>query len=235
MNELHDVCERCDILFLQETWLCKQELDMLSTIHCDFYARGVSSMDDCEGIRVGRPYGGLGILWRKSLGQSCNVKPLDDPRLLLLEITLNNEQCLLLLNVYLPYDDGSNLEEYQMYLAKVSTYLDGIYSAAFGDFNGNIISNNHRFGKELVQFCENESLVMSDYITGDKNMFTYYSDSHDTVAWLDHMVSTHNLHSLIRRVWVDNTLVTADHFPLFVEISLEGLNVSQRPPGSSTQ
>ena len=194
----------------------------------------MSSTDDCEGIRVGRPYGGLGILWRKSLGQSCNVKPLDDPRLLLLEITLNNEQCLLLLNVYLPYDDGSNLEEYQMYLAKVSSYLDGIYAAAFGDFNGNIISNNHRFGKELVQFCENESLVMSDYITGDKNMVTYYSDSHDTVAWLDHMVSTHNLHSLIRRVWVDNTLVTSDHFPLFVEISLEGLNVSQRPPCSST-
>ena len=120
-----------------------------------------------------RPYGGLGILWRKSLGHSCNVKPLDDPRLLLLEITFNNEQCLSLLNVYLPYDDGSNLDgsnldEYQMYLAKVSTYLDGNYSAAFGDFNGNIISNNHRFGKELVQFCENESLVMSDYITGDK-------------------------------------------------------------------
>ena len=121
-----------------------------------------------------------------------------------------------------------------MYLAKVSTYLDGNYSAAFGDFNGNIISNNHTFGKELVQFCENESLVMSDYIAVYKNMFTYYSDSHDTVAWLDHMVSTHNLHSLIRRVYVDNTLVTSDHFPLFVEIALKGLNVSQRPPGSST-
>ena len=131
-------------------------------------------------------------------------------------------------------DDGSNLEEYQMYLAKVSTCLDGIYSAAFSDVNGNIISNSHRFGKELVQFCENESLVMSNYITRDKNMFTYYSDSQDTVAWLDHMVSTHNLHSFIRRVWVDNTLVTSDHFPLFVEISLEGLNVSQRPPGSCT-
>ena len=70
---MNEICERCDMLFLQEIWLCKKELDMLCTIHCDFYAGGVSSMDDCERIRVGRPYiyGGLGILWRKSLGQSC--------------------------------------------------------------------------------------------------------------------------------------------------------------------
>ena len=76
--------------------------------------------------------------------------------------------------------------------------------------------------------------MISDSLIGDKNMFTCYSDSHDTVTWLDHLVSTHNLHSLIRRIWVDNTLVTSDHFPLFAEISLKGLNVSLRPQGSST-
>ena len=51
-------------------------------------------------------------------------------------------------------------------------------------------------------------------------MFTYYSESHVTVAWLDHLVSTHNLHSLIGRVWEDNTLPNSNHFPLFAEISL---------------
>ena len=101
MNEIHDICERCDILFLQETWLCEQELPLLSTIHNDFYARGVSSMNDRDGVRVGRPYGGLGILWRKSLGQSCNVKPLGDPRLLMLEISLDDDRHMTLLNVFL--------------------------------------------------------------------------------------------------------------------------------------
>ena len=38
-------------------------------------------------------------------------------------------------NVYLPCDDGSNLEDYQMHLAKVYSYLDGIYSGALVDFN----------------------------------------------------------------------------------------------------
>ena len=82
-------------------------------------------MNDRDGVRVGRPYGGLGILWRKSLGQSCNVKPLGDPRLLMLELSLDGNKHMTLLNVYLPCDDGSNLEDYQMYLAKVSSYLDG--------------------------------------------------------------------------------------------------------------
>ena len=57
-----------------------------------------------------------------------------------------------------------------MYLAKVSTYLDGIYSAALGDFNGNAISRKHRFGNQLVQFCDSESLVLSDSIIGDKDL-----------------------------------------------------------------
>ena len=32
----------------------------------------------------------------------------------------DNNECLSLLNMYLPCDDGSNLEEYHMYLPKVS-------------------------------------------------------------------------------------------------------------------
>ena len=148
------VNDSCGILFLQETWLCEQKLSWLSAIHNDFYARGVSSMTDRDGMRVGRPYGGQGILWRKSLCQSCTVKPLGDPRLLMLEISLDDNRHMTLLNVYLPYDDGSNLEDYQMYLAKVSTYSNCIYSAALGDFNGNTISRKHRFGNQLVQFLK---------------------------------------------------------------------------------
>ena len=152
-------------------------------------------MNDRDGVRVGRPYGGLGILWRKSLGQSCTVKPLGDPRLLMLEISLDDNRHMTLLNVYLPCDDGSNLEDYQMYLAKVSTYLDGIYSAALGDFNGNTISRKHRFGNQLVQFCESESLVLSDSIIGIKTCIlttvNHMILRHGWITWLVHITSTH--------------------------------------------
>ena len=55
--------------FLQETWLTHDELPLLRQIHADFDASGVSAMDTGDSILVGRPYGGVAILWRKQLGQ----------------------------------------------------------------------------------------------------------------------------------------------------------------------
>ena len=35
------------------------------------------------------------------------------------------------------------------------------------------------------------------------------------------MVSTQHFHSLIKRIWVDNSTVTSDHFPVFTELSVD--------------
>ena len=48
--EIRSLCDNCDILLLQETWLHEQELSILAGIHPDFYARGISSMDHCGHI-----------------------------------------------------------------------------------------------------------------------------------------------------------------------------------------
>ena len=130
-------------------------------------------MNDSDGIRKGRPYGGLAVLWKKQLGISCDVNSLD-PRLLLMDITIGDKR-ISLLNVYLPYDDSYNIGDFQLYLARVGAHLDGSYSysAALGDFNANISSSHHRFGRELVKFCDNESLVISDALLGSKDTFTF--------------------------------------------------------------
>ena len=114
-------------------------------------------MNDADGIRQGRPHGGLGILWRKSLGSICTVTTIE-PRLQMLQLSVG-QQHIKFLNVYLPFDNGSNILDFQMYLAQINSYLDNRYSAAFGDFNGNI-RGNHRFGIELTHFCENNSLII---------------------------------------------------------------------------
>ena len=38
-----------------------------------FYADGVSAKDTTSGILIGRPFGGIGILWRKSIGACIQV------------------------------------------------------------------------------------------------------------------------------------------------------------------
>ena len=45
-----------------------EELPMLKSVHADFYADGVTAMDTSSGLLLGRPFGGIAILWRKSIG-----------------------------------------------------------------------------------------------------------------------------------------------------------------------
>lgn len=65
-------------------------------------------MDTSLGILRGRPYGGLGVLWRKSLGDSCQVNLLDDDRIMHVKLEYGSAS-IDLYNVYLPYDSGSNV------------------------------------------------------------------------------------------------------------------------------
>ena len=54
---------------------------MLNTIHSEFNALRLSSIDSNTDILIGRPYGGTAILWRKFLLKTEIIK-YDDPRLL---------------------------------------------------------------------------------------------------------------------------------------------------------
>ena len=55
VDSIVNLCASSDIILLQETWLCEDELHMLNSIHNNFYACGVSSMKSDEKILCGRP------------------------------------------------------------------------------------------------------------------------------------------------------------------------------------
>ena len=97
-----------EVVFLQETWLMDFDNPLLNNISEDFYGKGVSSMDASSCILNGRPFGGLGILWKKSLDKQCNIVSFNDPRLLGIEYTTQNGIKILFVNVYLPYDNSDN-------------------------------------------------------------------------------------------------------------------------------
>ena len=58
MVDIQRLCEDHDVLFLQETWLYKDETHELGTIHHDFNGYGVSAITEDKDILKGRPYGG---------------------------------------------------------------------------------------------------------------------------------------------------------------------------------
>ena len=100
--EIQRLCDSNNIIFLQETWLASDELQLLSTMHDQFYSQGVSAMDVRDGICRGRPYGGLAVMWRKSLG-GCEVIDMPTPRIMCLQIR-NKDNAIALFNIYMPCD-----------------------------------------------------------------------------------------------------------------------------------
>jgi exonuclease III len=70
------LCKSYDIIMLQEHWLLKDTLTNLNLIDTDFAYVGVSSMSRKAslGLIHGRPFGGVAILWRKSLSVLYEVQ-----------------------------------------------------------------------------------------------------------------------------------------------------------------
>lgn len=117
-DELHALCEEHDIVCLQETWLTKEQLTLLSNTHGDFIGSGVSSIDDGSGINVGRPFGGIGILWRRTLNIYCSVRTYDCDRIIGLEFNCDSFSALFLC-IYMPFDCSDNYDDYMFYLNRL--------------------------------------------------------------------------------------------------------------------
>ena len=72
--ELADIIVKCDVLLLQETWLAKQELELLNDLHEDYSGFGTAKCDYANGIITGRKSGGTAILWKTSLDSNiCGI------------------------------------------------------------------------------------------------------------------------------------------------------------------
>ena len=86
LQDVSDLCQQYDIIFLQETWLFNFELHILSNISHDFEGFGVSSIDDSMGILRGRPYWGMVILVRKKYRSLIEFQQYRNSRILGLNV-----------------------------------------------------------------------------------------------------------------------------------------------------
>ena len=90
---------------------------MLSDIHNDYLSHGKSSVPDDDEILSGRPYGGFGILWRKSMAINIQAIDFNSDRIAGILIILADKSISMILNVYLPTDLRSMThvsQEYEM-------------------------------------------------------------------------------------------------------------------------
>lgn len=156
-------CEYADIIALQETWLLPHDISYLGSIHKDFGHTGTSAVDTSAGILRGRPYGGVGLLWRNSVFQSVSVIKCNNPRIVAISATTVGSQ-LIVMSVYMPVDLNENLPEFTQCLGEICAIIENsnIESVIIlGDFNAHPTEN---FGKELLNFCLEQNLTCADIL-----------------------------------------------------------------------
>ena len=66
---LSKLCEKNDFIFVQEHWLLKAFLCKFDVVIKTFVFNGCSAMDSV----CGRPFGGVGILYRKNLSSKLRI------------------------------------------------------------------------------------------------------------------------------------------------------------------
>ena len=98
-DTIQKLCALFDIILLQELWLYPDELSYLSNLSYDFCSYSLSSMTLHDKLIRGRPHGGIGIMWRKTLAQGAKIVQFDDKCILGLELITND--CVLLFFMYL--------------------------------------------------------------------------------------------------------------------------------------
>ena len=139
--------------------------------------------------------------------------------------------------VYLPYDCAENFDDYMFYLSQLLQIIEDFsspYVYICGDFNANVLSHS-RFGDELRRLCSDTLLCLSDTLLLPSDTFTFISSSHDTVSWLDHVLSTTSGHSLFTNISVKSDFITSDHLPLCFSISIDNMHVPIIPADSTSR
>ena len=152
-----------DFVLIQEHWQWKANLTVFQENISGISSHGVSAMDD-QKLLIGRPHGGIAILWRSNLRLCVTPIPCDNNRICAVKVSLpSGELCFLLVNVYMPVDVPQNKQGYTDVLHAVSAVCENEGEGRIifgGDFNTDFMrQSQHR--EALNQFMADDEISES--------------------------------------------------------------------------
>ena len=118
----------------------------------------------------------------------------------------------------LPYNNNyfESLDNYRQILGGISAIMQNSNTnevIVMGDFNA---AFKCRFGEELMYFTADNALQISDGILRGyrSDFFTYISEAHDNISWLDHVVCTGTAHRHVLSCDTLDDIAFGDHIPV---------------------
>ena len=228
---LRDLLEETDatVCLLQETWLFKRDLNILNSLHGDYLGDGKSAIPETD-ILVGRPYGGVGIVWKKSIAPFVKTVEINCDRVYGIIITLA-ESRFLILNVYMPGDTRQRenvSEEYETCFDEIEKCIHEQtfdYLIIGGDFNTDLARATAQTAyfkaflerNELITGWNLECAVKTDGFT-----HVTFTTPTGFSSCIDHFVFSCNMQEYVNSVYsIDYASYVKDigHYPIATELS----------------
>jgi endonuclease/exonuclease/phosphatase family metal-dependent hydrolase len=159
---IEEIMKHSDIILLQEHWLFNYELPSLECIHPNLSAAGKATDDEnpIAALQKPRGYGGVAILWNKTLDESIEV--LNEGGCRVQAIILHDT--VLIITVYLPTrGPKENDTKYEEVLDQVSDIIAKYEHTDLilgGDFNADITRTDKSKRKDtLNKFLKEQNLT----------------------------------------------------------------------------
>ena len=226
--DIINVLENCHIAAFQETWLSKQSLNCLNSLHDNFVGSGVAKIDESSGIIQGRFSGGVAFLWRNELSKHIKVLELNVDWCIAIEFSMGSTK-FVIFNIYMPYQSPENEDLYMEKLGYIKVFLDELQCtnyAIIGDWNANLgNSGTITFREPMLDFCGENELKISSHILLPTNSYTHIHVYDDNLynSWLDHVVSSHDFHHSINNISICYDISNEDHIPVKFSLLVNNL------------
>ena len=220
---------KIDVLMLQETWLLKGNLQLLSSINRIYDSYGISGVNE-DNILLGRPYGGLGFLWRKDMTPYITRIQTGCKRICAINLKCKDVN-ILLINAYMPVDHQSKTHTAEEFISTcdVIEVLANKYNNSIliigGDLNIDFRRKNANdiYFMDLLQRLE---LILCWDLNCAKQDYTFYSPQNNSTSILDHFCFDQRINRLVKEVSVvDCPLNPSGHRPVMIDVWITPLTV----------
>jgi len=227
---LNDLCNNFDLIAVQEHWLSTPELHKLINFNNNFQGFAWSAMSDKlqNGILVGRPFGGLGLLVNKSLKLKVTVINIHSLcRCTSLMLTFPNGFRILLIIVYLPCNISHGKEYEDEILECLGFIEDSVeHNSAdcimiAGDFNFEWRCQN--IGRDLFQNMAHEFMFKCCFdLCQNDVVYTYHQNRTGSKSLIDHIfVDSRIADKVVKYEAVEDYVNFSDHLPVACHIDLD--------------
>ena len=220
-----------DILLIQETWLLETDIaNVLSSLHNDYLFTGISGMDSTR-ILHGRPYGGVAVLWRKSL--AGNIKPVrtGSNRITGVKCTAGDSS-ILILSVYMPTDSRSILtanNEFENCVKEIDKCIEELnctYTFIGGDLNVDLQRRSGDLACMIDCAYRNNLKFMWEHEMKPDGITFSAPNMTSEGSRIDHFLVSHLLSAKVIMMEINDILTDHGHRPLGITFDLTGINRS---------